>query len=66
MSVQMLRDMSLSFVKTVVGNQAYHSLNIHLTQMYSDCVNSKHNATDHDVTTQGNPIFAFTQIICAF
>ena len=54
----MLRDMSLSFVKTVVGNQAYHRLNIHLTQMYSDCVNRKHNATDHDVTTQANTIFA--------
>ena len=62
----MLRDMSLSFVKTVVGNQAYHRLNIHLTQMYSDCVNRKHSATDHDVTTQANTIFAYTQIICAF
>ena len=34
----MLRDISFSFVKAVVGNQAYCSLIVDLTQMYSDCV----------------------------
>ena len=52
----MLRDMSLSFVKTVVGNQAYRRLiNIHLTQMYSDCVNSARTAKDRNFTTT-NPL----------
>ena len=52
----MLRDMSLSFVKSVVGNQAYRRLiNIHLTQMYSDCVNSARTAKDRNFTTT-NPL----------
>ena len=47
-----LRDMSLSFVKTVVGNQAYR---IHLTQMQGDCVNSARTAKDRNFTTT-NPL----------
>ena len=47
-----LRDMSLSFVKTVVGNQAYR---IHLTQMQGVCVNSARTAKDRNFTTT-NPL----------
>ena len=63
----MLRDMSFSFVKAVVGNRAYCSLIVDLTQMYSDCVKSVYTAKDRDFTTT-NPLVNTTlgQSECAY
>lgn len=67
MSVQILRDMSFSFVKAVVGTRAYCSLIVDLTQMYSDCVKSMCTAKDRDFTTT-NPLANTTlgQSECAY